>query len=228
MQRFRKWRQALEEVVFPPEEPCGLCRERPALEVGACRPCLQGLNITWEKGQVHGYTFFSLFPYQGLGRSLIHSMKFQGRLDIAAAFGRLLGLACREEPELAGVDLLVPVPLAPLRLQERGFNQAGVLADNITRVWKRPLSHQVVRVRETRPQSGLSLQERRRNLRRAFALLPGAAFQGKSCLIVDDVITSGQTFYALAKLIEQHGGRPLGLFAARTEAVGGEGIAEKL
>ncbi|HBG08434.1 MAG: ComF family protein [Limnochordia bacterium] len=219
MKLLREWGRALEQLLFPPELPCGLCRERPALDVGACRACLDSLNIRWEKGAVKRYPYFSLFPYQGFGRSVIQSMKFHGRQDIAVTLGFFLGLASREEPELASVDVLIPVPLAPGRLRERGFNQAALLADNIRGVWKRPICRHVVRSRETRPQSGLPLRDRQRNLRGAFALLPGVSLQGKHCLIVDDVITSGQTFYALARLVEQYGGRPVGLFAARTESI---------
>ncbi len=228
MQVLSEWARALEELFFPPELTCGFCRERPALDVGACRGCLDALHIRWEKRVLHGYPYFSLFPYQGFGRSLIHNLKFQGRYEVGVTLGVFLGLACREEPELAKVDLLVPVPLAPGRLRERGFNQAALLADNIKGVWKRPICHHVARTRETKPQSGLPLTARKRNLHRAFALLPGADFRGKCCLIVDDVITSGQTFYALARLLEQNGGRPVGLFAARTEAFGSELGAEKL
>jgi len=228
VQVFREWGRALEELLFPPELPCGLCRERPALDVGACRICLDALNTRWEKGAAGSYPYFSLFPYQGFGRDLIHEMKFQGRIEIAAALGVLLGTACREEPDLARVHLLVPVPLAPGRMAERGFNQAAVLADNIRGVWKRPVCSQIVRVRETKPQSGLSLKERKRNLRRAFALLPGTSLKNRCCLIIDDVITSGQTFAALARLVEHYGGRPMGLFAARTEKWGLEEVAEEL
>jgi adenine/guanine phosphoribosyltransferase-like PRPP-binding protein len=52
---------------------------------------------------------------------------------------------------------------------------------------------------------------------RAFAVLPGFDFRGKRCLIVDDVITSGNTFGSLARLIQDYGGTPMGIFAARTE-----------
>lgn len=225
---LREWLQALEHLLLPPQALCELCRERPALDVGACRICLDSLTISWEKRTVQGYPYFSLFPYQGFGRSLIQSMKFEGRFEIAAALGFLLGLACREEPVLAGVDLLIPVPLAPARLKQRGFNQAALLADNIVGIWKRPICSHIVRTRDTKPQSGLPLEERKRNLRRAFAVLPGCSFQGKTCLIVDDVITSGQTFFAIARLIEQYGGKPLGLFAARTEMFGSEEVAEEL
>lgn len=221
---LRDWWQALEQLIFPPNIPCGLCGQYPRLPVGACKLCLDSLAILWDRRDVHGQACFSLFPYQGLGRDLIHRLKFQSCYEIAHTLGHFLGLAAREEPELAKVDVLVPVPLSPGRLQQRGFNQAETLADSIREVWKRPICRNVVRTRETQSQSGLSSAGRRRNLQGAFAVLPGFDFQGKHCLIVDDVITSGHTFCSLAQLIVQYGGKCMGIFVARTEILRSEGM----
>ena len=217
MKALIKWWQALEHLLFPPNPLCGLCAEYPSGSVGICQSCLDSLVISWEKRVIQGYSCFSLFPYQGYGRELVHRLKFQNGYAIACTFGILLGLAAREEPELAKVDVLVPVPLGPGRLRERGFNQAAILADNISGIWKRPVCNQIVRIRETKVQSGLSSRKRKENMQGAFAILPNFNFQGKHCLVVDDVITSGYTFSAIARLIEQYGGIPQGLFIARTE-----------
>lgn len=217
MKALRDWWKALEQLLLPATPPCGLCGEYPRLPVGACRACLDSLAIRWERWDVQGYPCFSLFPYQGFGRDIIHRMKFQGGLEIASTLGFFLGLAAREEPQLAEVDLLVPVPLHPARLQQRGFNQTVILCQYMQTAWKRPVCDFVLRTRRTETQSGLSSAKRKHNLRRAFALLPGFDFRKKRCLIVDDVITSGHTFASLAQLIEEYGGQPMGIFAARTE-----------
>lgn len=211
------WLKTLEELLLPPAAPCGLCLEHPSAPVGACRSCLDSLAIQWESWNIQDHTCFSLFPYQGFGRELIHKMKFQHGYEQAVTLGRMLGLACREEPELAKVDVLIPVPLSPGRFEERGFNQAAVLADNISKVWKRPICDHVLRTRETESQSGLSSIARRRNVYGAFSVLPGFDFRNKNCLIVDDVITSGSTFSSIARTIKDYGGRAMGVFAARTE-----------
>lgn len=214
---LRDWLQVLEELLLPPIAPCGLCLERPRLPIGACRVCLDSLAIDWERWDIQDHICFSLFPYQGFGRDIIHQMKFQSGYERAVTLGTFLGLAAREEPELAKVDVLVPVPLAQGRLEKRGFNQAAVLADNMREVWKRPVCDYVLRTRETESQSGLSSSKRKRNVHRAFAVLPGFDFRDKHCLIVDDVITSGNTFSSLARLIQDYGGKPMGVFVARTE-----------
>ncbi len=216
------WLQALEQLLLPPTPLCGLCGEWPRLEIGACKACLNSLAISWERQTIEGYPCFSLFPYQGFGRDLIHRMKFQGGYEIALTLGFFLGLAAREEPELAKVDVLVPVPLSVERLEKRRFNQAAILADSIRKIWKRPVGDHVLRVRATKAQSDLSSEQRKSNVQGAFVVLPGFDFRKKRCLIVDDVITSGNTFAALAKLISDYGGEPMGLFVARTEIVRGD------
>lgn len=228
MKQLHDWWQALEQLLFRVPLPCGLCGEHPSLPLGACKVCLDSLAIGWEGREMKGYAYFSLFPYQGFGRDLIHRMKFQSRHEIAATLGLFLGLAAREEPELAKVDVLVPVPLSQGRLEKRGFNQATILADTMREAWKRPICSNVLRTRETEIQSGLSLTRRKHNLRGAFAMLPGFDFRNKYCLIVDDVITSGSTFYALSRLIEDYGGIPMGVFAARTEILRSDQDAEEL
>ncbi len=118
--------------------------------------------------------------------------------------------------------VLLPVPLHSSRLQRRGFNHARLLADSISEVWRLPVSAGgMVRLRPTVPQSGLSVSERRRNLMGAFAVLPGENWLDRQCVIIDDVITSGFTFSTMAKIVQRYGGRPLGVFVARTEIDGG-------
>lgn len=222
MRQLRDWLEALEQLLFPPTPLCGLCREYPRRQIGACQVCLDSLAISWGKQAVQGWPCYSLFPYQGFGRDLIHKLKFQGGYEIAVTLGFFLGLAAKEEPELAKVDVLVPVPLSPGRLEKRGFNQAAILADSMREVWKRPVCNHVLRIRETKAQSDLPSRQRRRNMQGAFGILPGFDFRKKHCLIVDDVITSGNTFSALAELISDYGGEPMGAFVARTEIVGSE------
>ncbi|HHY09654.1 MAG TPA: ComF family protein, partial [Firmicutes bacterium] len=171
--------------------------------------------------QAHGYPYYSLLPYQGFARAKIHKMKYLAGFEIAQTFGFLMALALREEPELNKIDYLVPVPLHFSRFSQRGFNQAAVIADNISRGWGKTVFDGVIRLKKTDAQAKLSLQLRQANLKGAFGLLPGHSLQGKRCLIIDDVITSGFTFQAMAQLIVNYGGKPQGAFLARTQNRGG-------
>lgn len=219
MKDLRNWCRALGQLVFPPNYLCGLCVKNSRLPIGVCDKCLRSVVILWQKRFISDFPCFSLVAYQGYVRDLIHQMKYQNGFDIACTFGFLLGLASREEPDLQFVDLLLPVPLHENRMKIRGFNQTAILADNITKAWKKPICQHLVRVRDTESQSELSSEKRKRNLSGAFAVLPGFDIQGKTCLIVDDVTTSGHTFKEIARLIIQYGGYPMGLFVARTEVI---------
>ncbi len=213
--------RAFDELFFPRRAPCPFCAERPGTALGPCRACYDSLAVQWKKSEIHGHPYYSLLPYQGYARDLIHKMKFQNGFAIAAALGRLVGFALREELGVQRSGVLLPVPLHSSRLQRRGFNHARLLADSISEVWRLPVSAGMVRLRPTVPQSGLSVSERRRNLMGAFAVLPGENWLDRQCVIIDDVITSGFTFSTMAKIVQRYGGRPLGVFVARTEIDGG-------
>lgn len=217
MKSLVNWWRALEDLVFPPSYPCPLCGQDHNSNLDLCTPCLDSLVIGWEGGRLGEYQYYSLFPYQGFAREMIHKMKFQSNYGIGQVFANLLALACSEESSYTKVDLVIPVPLHLSRLHARGFNQATVLADRIGRMNKWPVHECLVRTRSTIPQSNLSVADRQKNTRGAFAMLPGLSLERKLCLIVDDLITSGSTFQAMAQVVENHGGIPLGVFLARTE-----------
>lgn len=131
--------------------------------------------------------------------------RFKFGADLAA--GRLLGelwcAALGERPPPAA-DCLVPVPLAPGRLRERGYNQALELARPLAKQLQLPLRWQSLRrIRATAPQSGLDRKARARNLRGAFAADP--ALRGQRVLLIDDVMTTGATLAACARSLRRVG-----------------------
>lgn len=131
----------------------------------------------------------------------IRMFKFRRRLYYAPAFGELLRQSLAELPE--DIDALLPVPLHWLRHGIRGFNQAAEMCRPIRKATGLPLVSNVYRVRATPYQSGLSAKERRRNLRRAFVVR--GTISARHVLIVDDVITTGETCRQLAELLREHG-----------------------
>ena len=106
---------------------------------------------------------------------------------------------------MADADLIVPVPLHPKRLKQRGFNQALLLARAFPEV---PLGREaVVRVRHTVPQVELKPKERRDNVKGAFAVPDPALVKGKNVLLLDDVYTTGATVRECAKVLRRAGAR---------------------
>lgn len=148
--------------------------------------------------------------------SLIQDLKFRARLPLAHAFGRLLIEAA---PACAlSADLIIAVPLASARLSDRGFNQAQEIARPLAHAWRLPLRTDVcLRIKDTDAQAGLSLAQRRVNMRGAFAIQNLHAVSGKHLLVVDDVMTTGNTLNELAACLKRHGAlRVTNMVVART------------
>ena len=141
--------------------------------------------------------------HDGVG-DYVAAMKYQGQFAILQAL--VIALIERLEAlEAEGVverpQVLIPVPLHSSRLRDRGFNQAWIIAKALSQRLQIPLvDDAVMRVTNTRPQAGLTGKQRRRNLEGAFALKRHFPYQRVA--IIDDVVTTGTTANALAKLFE--------------------------
>ncbi|MDP9211659.1 MAG: ComF family protein [bacterium] len=110
--------------------------------------------------------------------------------------------------------VLVPVPLHPRRLSERGHNQALLLAAAISRNTGMPLTDRLIRTRYTQTQTGLGRRQRRRNVRGAFRW-SGPALRSRAIILVDDVVTTTATLDACAAACRKAGAREVwGLVAA--------------
>ena len=128
--------------------------------------------------------------HQELLRDLLLRLKFHNELSLAHSLGSLLAA----HPLLPGlrVNHIVPIPLHPSRLTHRGFNQSLELARPVAQRLGLPLDGaSLIRVRATDPQRGLSREDRRPNIKNAFAA--GTGVRGKDVLIIDDIMTTGAT-----------------------------------
>ena len=137
---------------------------------------------------------------------LVHALKYLDRQDAGLLMARMMLRAGRKL--LAETDVILPVPLHHFRLWQRRFNQSAFLAQHISRASGKPWrSRYLLRCRRTRTQVGLEREERRRNVRNAFALTAEgmAAIGGTSVLLIDDVRTTGATAEACAAVLKQGG-----------------------
>lgn len=145
--------------------------------------------------------FFFHAEYEGLLRDLILRFKSGRELALGNALGGLLA----GHPDMdARYDAIVPMPLHPRKLRERGFNQALELARPLARRLGAPLAPSLLaRGAYTHPQAGLSLEERKRNVQGIFEAAPGIA--GKSVLVVDDIATTGASLESAAVALTKAG-----------------------
>lgn len=205
---------------------CGGCKDRlPRLENPFCRRCGEmfpgEIDGPFECPNCHKVSFAFQFARPALARDdvtldLIHRLKYQREIHLAECLGTMAWEAF-SDPRL-GLPLqrrwpLVPVPLHPRRLRQRHFNQAAEIARVLGRESGLPVVDALRRVRETATQTLLSRRERMENLRGAFEINrrgrkwletrpPGA-------VIVDDVLTTGSTVNACARVLRKAGLRRL-------------------
>jgi len=148
----------------------------------------------------------AVFAYDDHSRRLILAFKHADQLHGMPAFGQWLARSGAEL--LAEADLVAPVPLHWTRLFRRRFNQSALLAQAAVAAWRGPgaplfAPDLLIRRRRTRSQGHLSRLQRSENVRGAFAMKPGAAVAGKRVLLVDDVLTTGATIEACARVLKR-------------------------
>ena len=183
---------------------CGL----PGLDGGCCAAC--------EREKPAYDATLALYDFVFPVDAMVHALKYRHRLSMASFFGA--ALAARAQDFGAQADLILPMPLHPRRLAERGFNQAVELARPLARARELPLGLAVVRkLRDIPAQAGLDREARLRNPRGVFEC--GVSLQGQRVIVVDDVMTTGATLGELARTLKRQGASWVGnLVVARTPA----------
>ncbi len=163
--------------------------------------------------------------YGGRLRKAILALKFRGRERLAGKLGRLLvglwwGMDRGDEAGETGPWLVVPVPLHPTRERERGFNQAELIARSLVAGLRRGAkagkqgfmpprleTSALRRIRLAVPQAGLSVAGRKQNVSAAFEIARGQRIRERRVLLIDDVMTTGETASACAQALKGAGAR---------------------
>jgi competence protein ComFC len=173
------------------------------------RPAFGGLTHPSCKTRYTIDGVFSSLVYQGVVKKLVYQFKYKPHVkDLRTVFDGLFyeGLIQKEMAYrlLNEESILVPIPLYRTKLRRRGYNQAMVLAEGLAKQCGMQVVNCLERVRNTQTQVGMSQQERRENIKDAFALkhpLP----KHKQVLLVDDVVTSGATLAEAARVLKKAG-----------------------
>ncbi len=214
------------DLVFPPV--CGSCKKTGGL---ICPDCLN--RIKWVKEpicqicgryvadnyvkhctqcqqipnplEIRAAVLFAQ-PVQGL----IHKMKYENMFGLARPLADLMSKAWLQWE--TSVDLVVPIPLHPTRMQQRGYNQSEKLAQYFCQSNDFVLASSVLmRIRDTLPQVGLNSKERAKNVQAAF-VAKGERIKDKNILLIDDVCTTGATLASAAYALQKEGAKKVSAY----------------
>ncbi len=231
--------KSLADFIFPPicygcdsEIEAGLVCEACRLdlfthELAVCPECGRPCTRTAETcGQCEEK--FSLTRVRALGLyvppfdKLVQAFKYSGKTKVGELLGQALAALVRQDEVLSAADAVCPVPLHPARMRERGFNQSLLLAAAISMSTGIPLVEFLVRKKNTPTQTLKTRpKDRRKNLERAFRIKPDAGVDGKTVLLVDDVMTTGATLdQAARELLKGGAASVLGVVIAAAHAGG--------
>jgi ComF family protein len=145
---------------------------------------------------------FSLLFYRKKGstQKLIHDLKYKGNEEIGIFFGDWLGEILKENNEFKNIDYIIPVPLHPKKLRERGYNQVTKFGRTLSKHLEvEYLEDYLIRISSTKTQTFKARLERFNNIETKFLLTNPSFFDNKNILLIDDVITTGATLEACAK-----------------------------
>jgi ComF family protein len=170
-----------ETLTHSPDHHCLACRQTPP---------------TFDQALSVGY-------FEGPLREAIHQFKYRPCRSLGKP---LAGWMAENIRPVSDIDCIIPVPLHVARLRQRGFNQALILAYELSRTFTIPLSFDnLKRVRPTRPQVELSGEERIKNVAGAFALRRPDELRDRDVLLIDDVFTTGATMNECAMVLKDAG-----------------------
>lgn len=187
----------LNNILFIHAPFCQCCGTPLATSLSSCGQCRKN-----PLKYIDGIRAVSLFKNNPI-RPAIHFLKYNNHKAVAAILGKLLADAYQDYNLSA--DVIVPVPLHPARLHERGYNQSELLARNVGKFLSLPVNTTTVqRVRQTKSQMELGAKERYRNVAGAFSCRDNV-LSGQRVLLIDDVYTTGSTLVACAEALKQKG-----------------------
>ena len=187
------------ECLPPACKTCGYPFYGMIIAEKSCPHCID-LEPLFDEGK-------ALFLAKGAGRSLLHELKYQQRPYVLKDLFRMINDSAHYLKYIRNASF-VPVPLHPVKLRERGFNQSEQIAKVLTLATKgsSQIENLLVRKQYTRSQTRLNQTERYQNVKNAFALAPNTVLtQSKNYILVDDVFTTGSTLNACAHVLRKAG-----------------------
>ena len=193
--------ESIEKNLPPFCSRCGRHLEAPETEIGICKGC-KGRKFYFDCS-------FSVCIFDGKIKELIHKFKYSNRTMLDKVFARLIfDFVMNFNIPISEYDIILPVPLHPVRLREREYNQCELLAKELAKFFPIEISRKdVVRTKNTKSQISLDKSARWENIKGAFNVRSEDKFKDRNVLIIDDLITTGATASEIAFSLKKSGAK---------------------
>lgn len=226
---YEKWLDTILDLLFPETQHCPFCwREVEGRSAGGlCPECAERIlnldhrlptcprcgRFTEADKCPNCYDWpdkitkvISVAPYDGIFKEKILNIKYNRNKELVLPLGCLMASKVKKHLVSKGNTIIIPIPLHPLREEERGYNQSALLARVVMRELRIHLAEDVlVRQHYERSQTLLGRGERRKNIRNAFLVENKRKIRGKNVVLIDDILTTGATMVEAADALHSAG-----------------------
>lgn len=220
--RSKRWTTILKDItnVLLPRVCFGCTTPLLARESTLCTVCRHDLPLThhnfseenvvdrifYGRVPIHKAAAFVFFTKQGIVQNLLHALKYKNQEQIGVFFGAWCAAVLEKDQGLQDIDMVVPIPLHPKKQKRRGYNQVTLFARSIAEMLGVECREDILqRVVHTKTQTQKDRHKRWENIKAAFQCPSKILLKDKHVLLVDDVITTGATIEACARVLLQQG-----------------------
>ena len=203
-QFFRK----LLNVIYP--KRCLFCEKVIRFEENVCPECQKKFNdITYHTFAKGGYPCTSAVPYNDIFAGAILKFKFAGKKQYSSQIALIIAEAIEKELSEKHFDVITFVPMHKKNLRKRGYNQCELLAKSLSEILGIPAVATLRKTRFTKPQHKLKAAKRSENVKGAFRIIDKNAVKDLDILLLDDIITTGNTLGECAKTLDKYSPRSI-------------------
>src|SRR5450631_11498 len=217
--RFLFWQSLLH--LFFPHTCCGCGTELIEEDILFCFYCEVSMPLTefeffpanpiekifWGRVEIQAAAAHAYFTSGSSIQQSLHLLKYKGRKQLGEYFGLRMGKAIKQSNRFTQCEIIIPLPLFAGREKKRGYNQANLIAEGISKQLNIPVISDVVfRFKKTETQTNKSRIQRWKNMEATFKIKNPLLIRGKHILLVDDVITTGASLEACAQVLQNISG----------------------
>ena len=210
---IKKFVNLILSLIYP--DKCIFCQELIPLgkkDRQICQNCWEKLEI-YEGGKEENDHFAFVFEYKDIVRNAIRRFKFKYHPEYAKRLADFMELKLKSL-NITDYDYIIAVPIFRRKERKRGYNQAQLLADELSlRTRIKTVKKQLIRIKNTKPQSELDHIQRASNVKNAFKISNKGYFKDSKIIIIDDIYTTGSTVQSCIDVLKNDGAKDVFVFA---------------